>query len=393
MAGLVSGFEVAVVGAGVAGLTLARELLARGARVTVLDGGAPPASATPVGALMPLPRAAPDDPLAALQTDGLTAMPGLAAALAAETRIDPGYRVVGRVTPIADPKTTAEAIARFGAIAAAQQAAGHRPTETAPPLCALGAGQLHTAIPHGFLAPDAAAHGGMVDTVTARIDAAMLLRALRAAVSNHPNGTILDAWPVGHLAAAQAAGGRAAAIGPRGRLPADAVVVASGHSAAAFASAMGMDAGRPVKGQAAMLKARLPDGAPVVQAPGLFIVPHSPGPDGAPRVGVGSTREAGRTDLATNAQLDEVIDRAAEFVPALKRAPVLSRWAGIRPRPPARLPQAGPIPARPGLWMLTGGHGIGIALAPALAKRVAEALIGERPLPALPTRRVRHTKA
>ncbi|MEM9762591.1 MAG: FAD-dependent oxidoreductase, partial [Pseudomonadota bacterium] len=223
MARLGTNIEVVIVGAGVAGLTLARALLARGARATVLDDGLPPTSATPVGALMPLPRATPGDLLARLQTEGLCLMPRLAAALAEETGVDPAYRVTGRLTPLAERAAArtveGEATARFAAIASAQRAAGIGPApEGAGPLC-LDRVALRGRIPLGLLAPSVGAEGGIVDGVTARIDAAALLQALRQTVARHPLGTLQDAWPVGHLAAKRDPGGRAAAVGPRGRLP------------------------------------------------------------------------------------------------------------------------------------------------------------------------------
>ncbi|MGF1554289.1 MAG: FAD-dependent oxidoreductase, partial [Paracoccaceae bacterium] len=79
--------DIAVVGAGAFGLSIALEAARRGARVVVLDAAAPGAgaSATPTGALVPFPRAAPGDPLAKLQAEGLCAMPAFARRLAEAT--------------------------------------------------------------------------------------------------------------------------------------------------------------------------------------------------------------------------------------------------------------------------------------------------------------------
>ncbi len=50
---------------------------------------------------------------------------------------------------------------------------------------------------------------------------------------------------------------------------------------------------------------------------------------------------------------------------------VVTAWAGLRTFAPDRNPVAGPDPAAPGLWWLAGQGGYGIQIAPALARLVA----------------------
>jgi gamma-glutamylputrescine oxidase len=60
-------------------------------------------------------------------------------------------------------------------------------------------------------------------------------------------------------------------------------------------------------------------------------------------------------------------------------APVMRRWAGIMGFTADELPIVGPIPDRPNLWVCGGYTGHGLAFAFHCAKRLAEAICGERP--------------
>jgi hypothetical protein len=83
---------------------------------------------------------------------------------------------------------------------------------------------------------------------------------------------------------------------------------------------------------------------PQLYAEGLHIVPHADG-----TVAVGSTSEREWDDpTATDTQLDAVIARARAACPALRDAPVIERWAGIRPRARSRAPILGPTRCGPG---------------------------------------------
>ena len=83
-------------------------------------------------------------------------------------------------------------------------------------------------------------------------------------------------------------------------------------------------------------------------------------------------------DLATDAQLDALIARARALCPALADAPVVDRWAGIRPRAKSRAPIVGPWPDRPGHYVANGGFKIGLAMAPACAGMLADLILEGR---------------
>ncbi|MEM6677044.1 MAG: FAD-dependent oxidoreductase [Pseudomonadota bacterium] len=360
--------DVAIIGAGVFGLRLAWALVARGARVAVLEAEAAPgvraASSTPVGALMPFPRAEPGDPLAALQAEGLALMPQDAAALETATGGSVGYARTGRISPLPDKA----ARARAEAAAPAARARFAKDEALIWEVRTLG-----TDPDHALLAPSEAAAGVLHESVTARLDAAAYLRALSTAIELAQPGAVI----VGHAVTLPSTTEEALAAGPAGPIRADQIVVAAGHQSAALCEGISPAPVRPVKGQSAMLAADLRDGrsarpVPVIQRPGLFIVQHTGG-----RVGVGATSEPDRSDSGTDDALDAVLERARRLVPRLAGARVLSRWSGVRPRPMGRLPVIGPVPGRQALWLATGGHGIGIALAPAMAERLADALTGQ----------------
>ena len=104
-------------------------------------------------------------------------------------------------------------------------------------------------------------------------------------------------------------------------------------------------------------------------------------PDG--RLVVGGRRDSSLETEATaeevttpfvQAQLDEL---TAELV---GRPPVVShRWAGIWGQTPDRLPLAGPVPGRDGVWIAGGYSGHGNVLGLACGELVADAILGESP--------------
>ncbi len=130
--------------------------------------------------------------------------------------------------------------------------------------------------------------------------------------------------------------------------------------------------GNGVKGQSALVGYAAPD-APQVFADALHIVPHCDG-----TVGIGSTSEREVMDLATDSQLDALIEKAARICPVLEGAPVVDRWAGIRPRALSRAPLLGGWPERPGHFIANGGFKIGFGMAPAIGAMIAELVISGR---------------
>lgn len=134
--------------------------------------------------------------------------------------------------------------------------------------------------------------------------------------------------------------------------------------------------GAGVKGQAALLQYDMA-GAPQLYADGLHIIPHADG-----TTAIGSTSENQYDHLQPDDQLDDIIARARAAVPALTHAPVIQRWAGVRPRARSRAPMLGAWPDRPGHFIANGGFKIGFGMAPKVAETMAALILeGENTVP------------
>lgn len=310
--------DVTIRGAGIFGLTLAWVALNRGARVRVIDPGGVGSGASGgiVGALQPHTP----DPWNAkkqFQLESLLLAREFWPKVEAISGLSTGYARVGRVMPLMTEREVNLAQAR---IAGAELNWGDAATWTveAPEKVRNG---WNVASPTGLY---------VHDTLSAILHPRQATTALAAAI--HAQG--------GEIARDSADEGT--------------VIWATG-----WRGLNEMDAGNGVKGQAALL-AHDASGAPQLYAEGLHIIPHRDG-----TVAIGSTSERDfDSPNTTDGQLDDLIARARRLVPTLADAPVLDRWAGVRPRAKSRAPLLGPWPDRPGHFIANGGFKIGFGMAP-----------------------------
>jgi len=326
--------QVRVFGAGIFGLSIAWACARRGASVEVVDpsGIGAGSSGGLVGALAPH---VPENwnPKKQIQFDSLDMAAAFWAEVVGVGGVDPGYARAGRLQPIPDEAALALALARADKAQTLWQGRY---------LWQVVADREHPdllASPTGWL---------IHDTLTARLHPRRAGAALAAAIKAR-GGRIATEASTTPMTQVWATG------------------VAGLHE---LSEDVGRPVGSGVKGQAALLRADF-GAVPQLFADALHIVPHSDG-----TVAIGSTSERDYDDPAgTDAQLDALIDTARRLCPALRDAPILERWAGVRPRAKSRAPMLGPHPTRPGAFIANGGFKIGFGMAPMVARLMADLIL------------------
>ena len=356
-----NGFDIAIVGGGVIGLTLARALCSEGARVAVVDAGAKIPAATHAAAGMLAPSfehagelARGETPLSEalyhLGARGLALWPDYAAALEEETGVFVDYRGSGALGLAYDEKRS-----RALEIQAA------RVRELGGDAVIISGDEARALEP--ALSPEviAALHAPQ----DAQVDPRRLTTALRAS---------LDRKMAPHLAARVTGlqrNGAAHVLMLDGgeRIEAELVVLASG----AVSGLVSRDMVHPVKGEAVAVT--LEDGVltRIVRAPGAYLCPKAEG-----RLVIGATEAPGRNDLEVSedgvAGLKTGAKRAA---PVIGQAPEIERWAGLRPGTPDGAPILGQD--EDGRFLALGHYRNGVLHAPAAAQAMAALILGRAP--------------
>ncbi len=324
--------DLTVMGAGIFGLSIAYEAGLRGARVRVIDPNGPGAGASGglVGALAPH---VPENwnPKKAFQLESLLMAEGWWQRVDAASGLPTGYLRSGRLQPLADAQAVAHATARAAEAATLWQ--GRAVWRVIP---ATGA-TWEPVAPSGWL---------VHDTLSARLSPRMALAALCAAIT--------------------AQGGEITVAGD----PQGATLWASGAAGLQDLSQhFGKAVGTGVKGQALSL-AYDAASLPQLSAGGLHIVPHADG-----TVAIGSTSENTWTTQGFDASGEALLARAIAALPVLHNAPVVARWAGIRPRAKTRAPMLGAWPDRAGHFIANGGFKIGFGMAPKVAQVMCDLIL------------------
>jgi glycine oxidase len=357
-----------IVGGGIMGLWAAVKAERLGIDTLLVEAGrlGSGASGGLLGALMPhMPDRWSDKKQ--FQFDALVALEAEIAGLEAETALSGGYRRCGRIIPL--PKLHLRGIAeRHERDAAENWQSGER--------------RFHWHVGErpsvaGWV-DDAAGEAGFVfDTLAARVSPRALIALLSAFLRKARHVQVAEGCRVVFL---DADAGRAV-LSSGDEISFGHVVVANGHeSFPLIRDALGLEAGvalgQAVKGQAALLDASADPAMPVVFLNGLYIVPHEDG-----TVAIGSTSEDCFSDpFSTDEKLEKLLVEACTVVPSLAGAPVLERWAGLRPKAVGRDPMVGAMAGTAKLVALSGGFKVSFGLAHFLADAALETVCGHTPV-------------
>jgi glycine oxidase len=344
-------FDVIVVGAGIIGCSVARELALRGLRVLVLDRQQPGQEASWAAAGMLTP--------AAESSEALAIVPLANASLALYTEFVEQVQQVSGMRVDYQRDGALEVFFGDAAEKRLQQwlsglrAAGFEPQP-------LSAAELRSMEP--ALAEDAAAGAYLAG------EGAVDNRLLSEAVAKAARREGVELRTGEEVTRLLSSGGRATGVETRReRLATRHVVLAAGCFTAQIQGAERYAPTIPARGQmAAVRPAGIPPLRRVVRGPS-YLVPRGDG-----RLLIGATVErAGFEKALTAAGIGRLLGDAVRMVPALAAAPVIETWCGLRPDTPDHLPILGPCDVE-GLWFATGHFRNGIMLAPVTARALGE---------------------
>jgi glycine oxidase len=365
-----SSFDVAVVGGGVIGLSIAWRAAQRGLRVVVLERGRLGEGTTFVaaGMIAPVSEArSTEQALMHLALRSARAYPEFVTELTAAGGHDPGFLACGTLAAARD-RDEAEALERELTL---RRSLGLPVSRLLPSHARRVEPALAPALRLALDVPDDHA-----------IDPRRLVPALAAAASAS-GAELRTGSPVESVAGAE---NRVRGVRLAGgeTLRAENVVIAAGVWSTQLA---GIPESarvplRPVKGQ--IMRLHDPAGPGLlmhalrIMAPGgLYVVPRGDG-----RYVLGATvEERGFDTSVTAGPLFELLRDAIELVPGLSELVVDEMIAGLRPATPDNAPALGPAPGVAGLHWAVGHYRHGVLLAPVTAELVVGGLAGEE-LPA-----------
>ena len=326
--------DVTVMGAGIFGLSVAYACARRGASVVVIDPRGPGSGASGglVGAL------APHTPerwelKKEFQLESLLMAESFWAGVDGLSGLGSGYGRVGRLQPIVDEHGLA--LARERIDQAADYWRGQADWQVCP--AAEFAGWV----------PESSTGLVVYDTLSARMDPGRACRSLDGALKAHGVEFQVEGEPRGLVVWA---------IGYEGLLE--------------MSAEYGREVGNGVKGQSILLEYDRRT-APQIYVDGVHFVAHDNG-----TLAIGSTSERYFDDpVSTDGLLDDLYAQAMLAMPQLADAPVISKWAGVRPRAKTRAPMLGAYPGRAGQFIANGGFKIGFGMAPKIAEVMADLVL------------------
>jgi glycine oxidase len=357
-------FDTLVIGSGIIGCAVARELARRGASVAVIDDrpvgmGATQASA---GVLAPYIEMRDSTPLLGPAVRSLGMYDEFIASLSSEGGAPIPYRRTGTIDfalteeELQDLSTTAAVVARLGVSVQLMDAGAARSEEPLVNPAVVGALLVQA---HGFVAPAALTHALAASAI--RHGARMLEPARVESIAPRGSGAVIttDKGTMACGSAVLAAGswsGRILIEGVREPAPV-----------------------RPVRGQLLALNWRGSRLRRVTWSSRCYLVPWD---DGTVLLG-GTVEEVGFDERTTVAGVNGLLDAARRILPDAETATFNAARVGLRPGTPDNLPIIGRSRVLPSLIYATGHYRNGILLAPFTAAAVADLALGNHVDPML----------
>ena len=329
--------DITIYGAGAFGLSAAYEAQTRGAKVRVIDpnGVGFGSSGGIVGALAPH---TPErwEPAKEFQLESLLMSRTHWPHIEQVSGVSTGYGNLGRLQAIPNDH---------------QLELAHLRTGTAKTLWkGLAEWRVVPVSDAGNWAPQSPTGWLVHDTLSARINPARACAALAEAIIRQGGEIVTDAAPSGKIVHATGVWGLEE-----------------------MSARINHEVGNGVKGQAILLEYDLPN-APQIFTGGIHIIPHHDG-----TLAIGSTSERYYdAPQDTDELADDLLARAIKAMPQLAQAPVLKRWAGVRPRAATRTPMVGEDPHRRGEFVFNGGFKIGFGIVPLAAQKLMDLVLEDR---------------
>lgn len=356
--------DVAVIGGGLIGCSLALELTRRGATVQVLERGRPAREATWAagGMLSPLSERLSPGPFLELGLASLDRYPAFVDSVREASGLPVEIVESGKLVVTFDPEGVEElweAHVTGGSLRSGR-------------ICRLSRTEILEREP--ALSPEV--RGGLLFRDEGQVNNRLLGRAVSRA-AEAAGARIRSGSPVRTI---RTTDGRCEGLELQDGTPVNAgsVVVAAGAWSGGIGGLPRPLPVRPVRGQMVSLDRGASLLETVVETPEAYLIPRRGGP-----LVVGSTMEdAGFSVETTDSAIGTLVDAARRALPGLANHPPLERWAGLRPGTPDGLPVLGPDPEIQGLYYATGHFRNGILLAPATAETLAASILGDAP-PAL----------